>query len=290
MTSGIQYFDKAIELEPLYAPAYAGLADGYSLSANYLAMAPQEAFPRAEAATRKALEFDPTLAEAHASLAFVRHHFDWDWAGAEAEYKRAIELAPGYALAHLRYAELLSNAGRHDEALREIFRARDLDPLSTTIEGNVGRILVYARRYDEAIGMLQKTVVLHPERAYLHVHLGMAYEAKRMFPQAIAEFKAAEQLLGGESVGLAQCYAAAGQPLEARRILAHVEKPAVVQPWFFIGGVYAALGEKDRAFFWLDKAYQNRDFFMTYLNVYPGLDPLRSDPRFADLARRVGQH
>jgi len=284
--NSVQYFQHAIDLDPLYASAYAGLADSFSLMANYGVLPPKEVFPRAEAAARKALELDPSSAEAHASLALARHHFDWDWSGADAAYRRALELSPSFALAHVRYAEFLSNAGRHEEAIREIHRARELDPLSLVIVNNVGRVLFFARQYDDAIREMQAALALHPDRMYMRIQLGMAYEQKRMYPEAIAEFQRA----GAGGVGLAQAYGLAGQGGAARSVLRGVEASSAngVVDWFFIAGVYTALGDKERAFAWLDKAYENRDFFMTYLNVYPFLDALHSDPRFGRLQERVG--
>jgi TolB-like protein/DNA-binding winged helix-turn-helix (wHTH) protein/Tfp pilus assembly protein PilF len=289
--NSVQHFQRAIDLDPLYATAYAGLADSFSLMANYSVLPPKEVFPRAEAAARKALELDPGSPEAHASLAFARHHFDWDWTGAEKGYKRAIQLSPSFPIVHLRYAVYLSNAGRHDEAIREIGLARQLDPLSLTVANNVGMVLFYARRYDEAIREVQSIIALNPDRIWPHMTLGFAYTQKRMYPLAIAESERADQLLGtGPGVDLAQAYASSGQTEAARRALRELEKPdaAGLLDWFFIAGVYTALGDREQAFAWLEQAYQNRDFFLTYLNVYPFLDALHSDPRFVRLQQRVG--
>jgi TolB-like protein/predicted Zn-dependent protease len=289
--NSVQHFQRAIDLDPLYATAYAGLADSFSLMANYQVLPPKEVFPRAGAAARKALALDPASAEAHASLAFAKHHFDWDWPGAEAEYQRAIQLGPSYPMAHLRYAGYLSNAGRHEEAIREIGRARQLDPLSLTVASNVVQVLFYARRYDDAIREVQSQLALNPDRIWSHVLLAFAYTQKRMYPQAIAECEQAIKLRGdGPGVSLAQAYALAGQAQPARRALRELEKPdaAGMVDWFFIAGVYTALGDREQAFAWLEKAYENRDFFMTYLNVYPFLDALHSEPRFVRLQERVG--
>jgi TolB-like protein/DNA-binding winged helix-turn-helix (wHTH) protein/Tfp pilus assembly protein PilF len=282
-------FERAIEIDPLYARAYAGLADSYELQADRRVMAPREAFPRGEQAARRALELDPASAEAHASLAFARHHFDWDWAGAGAEYRRAIELNPGYPAAHTRYAEYLSNIGRHEEALREIRRAQELDPLSLAVRVNVGRVLFWARRYDEAIQELQKVLAADPGRVFARIHLGLSYEQKRMYPEAVAEFERLTTMVG-PGPGLAHAYASSGRTADARRILRDLERPSPdgSQDWFFIAGVHAALGENDRAFEWLDRAYQNRDYFMPHLQDFPYMDPLRSDPRYTDLVKRVG--
>jgi TolB-like protein/DNA-binding winged helix-turn-helix (wHTH) protein len=290
MRNSLQYFQRAIDVDPFYAAAYAGLADSFSLLANYGVLPPKQMFPRAEAAARKALELEPSLGEAHASLAFVRHHFDWDWSGAAAEYERALELGPGLPQAHLRYAEYLSNAGRHEEALRQIDRARDLDPLSLTISNNVGRTLFYARRYDETIREMGVVLALSPDRIYARIYSAMAYRQTQNYREAIAEYKRVEAITGQRGVGLAETYALAGQAREAKEILRHLEvpSPSGTLDWVFIAGVYVALGDKDQAFSWLEKGYQNRDFFMTYLNVYPSFDPLRSDPHFGRLIARVG--
>jgi TolB-like protein/DNA-binding winged helix-turn-helix (wHTH) protein/Tfp pilus assembly protein PilF len=290
MRSSVQYFQRAIDLDPSYAGAYAGLADSFTLLANYGVFPPKEVFPRAEAAARKAIELDPSLGEAHASLAFVRHHFDWDWSEAEAEYKRALQLSPGLPQAHLRYAEYLSNAGRHPEALNEINRARELDPLSVTVANNVGRILFFARRYDDAIREMTALLALHPDRVYARIHLAMAYQQKQMYAEAIAEFQRVAETLRSPNVGLASVYAVTGRAREAKQILRELEAPSPsgTLDWVFIAGVYAALGDKDQAFAWLEKGYENRDFFMTYLKVYPALDPLRSDARLERLMERAG--
>jgi TolB-like protein/DNA-binding winged helix-turn-helix (wHTH) protein/Tfp pilus assembly protein PilF len=291
LNSAVQYFQRAIELEPGYASAYAGLADALSLTANYGVLPPRQVFPRAEAAARKALELDPSSAEAHASLAVAKHHFDWDWPGAEAEYRQALQLSPGLAIAHLRYAGLLSNGGRHEEAIREINLARQSDPLSLTILQNVGATLIYARRYDDAIRELRGLTELHPDRGWPWVFLAMAHAEKRMYPEAIAEYRRADDVMhSGRNVGLAYTYAITGRSAEARKMLVAMEKPdeSGVLDWTFIASVYVALGDSERAFRWLDQAYENRDFFLTYLKVTPWFDPLRDDRRFTALTERVG--
>ena len=287
----VRYFQGAIDLDPLYATGYAGLADAFSLVAKTGVMPEKEAFPRAEAAARKALDLDPLLGEAHVSLGFAQHHFDWDWSGAETEYKRAIQLSPSYALAHLRYAEYLSNTGRHEEAIQEINEAHDLDPLSLLIGNNVGDVLFYARRYDDTIRHMQALLSLQPDRIWARNSLARAYDQQQRYPQAIAEFQQVSTFLGGNGIGLAHAYAAAGQAAAARRILRLAETPSSDKPggldWFFIAGVYAALGDKDKAFAWLDQAYDNRDFYLTYLKADPNLDPLRSDPRMKAMYKKI---
>lgn len=286
-----EYFRRAIESDPQYAPAYSGLADSFSLLVNYQGLLANDGFPRAKDAALKAIELDPSSPEAHDSLALVKHHYDWDWSGAEAEYKIALQLQPNFARTHLRYAELLSNTGRHTQALEEIRHAEELDPLSMVIHTNVGRVLYHARRYDESIGVLQKAAAIDPNRLYTHIFLGMAYDAKGMCPEATSEFQVADGFTGGrEGVGAAHMYATCHKPQDARRVLAILAGPSSdpVQDWFFVAGVYAALGDKDRAFEWLDKAVRHRDFFLTEMQGHPYMDPLRSDPRFRDVVRRIG--
>ncbi|HMD98934.1 MAG TPA: tetratricopeptide repeat protein [Terriglobia bacterium] len=282
-------FQRALEIDPVFAPAYSGLADTYNLFGNYGVIAPKEAFPRAEAAARKSLELDDTLAEAHASLGFAKHHYDWDWSGAESEYKRAIELSPSYAVAHLRYAEFLSTVARHDEALKEIRRGQELDPLSRVIGSNVGRVLFYGRRYDQAIQELRAALNLDPNNTHPRLNLGRAYEQKGMFTEAVQELKVVQASLGGGPlIALSHVYAVSGKRNLAKQMLTELEAEPDNTNWFFIAGLCAALDEKDQAFKYLSNAYDNHDFFLSFILVDPYMDPLRSDPRFQDLMRRLG--
>jgi TolB-like protein/DNA-binding winged helix-turn-helix (wHTH) protein len=290
LRKGLECFQQAIALDRLYAPAYAGLADSYSLLANYSALPPLDAFPKAKSAAIKALELDHNLAEGHIALAYVKHHFDWDWPGAEEEYKAAFQLDPNNAITHLRYAEFLSNSARHDEAIREIRLAHELDPLSLVIQSNIGRLLYYARRYDEAIPELKQVLAADPHRVFARVHLAECYEQKGMYAESFAEMKIVRaEFHGQEGIGHAHLFASMGKVQDARRILKYQEQPPDgAQNWQFIAGVYAGLGEKDRAFQWLEQGYQNRDFFMTFAKTDPAMDPLRSDPRFAALLKKIG--
>ncbi len=287
-----RFFQRAIDLDPLYAAAYAGLAESVSNMSTSAVVAPMDAFPRAEAAARRALELDNSLGEAHAALGIAKHHFHWDWSGAEAEYQRAIQLSPGLAFAHTRYAVFLSDSGRHEEAMREIAKSRDLDPLSLIIRGDLCKIMVDARRYDAAIPELQKILTLNPNLVHTRNRLGIAYAAKRMYPEAIAEFKQVMAVLGNNrGVDLALVYALAGQSDAAKHLLQNgIEQPneAGVLDWMFIATVYEALGDRDAAIRWLEEACENRDFFLTRLKVYPFLDSMRSDPRFVRILERVG--
>lgn len=288
--SSAQYFQKAIDLDPLYAPAYAGLADAFNLMANYFVLPPENVFPRAEAAARKALELDPSLGEAHAALAVAMQHYEWDWPASEAEHKKALAVAPGLSVVHLRYAEFLSNSGRHEEALHEISRAQQLDPLSLVVASNQGRYLYYARRYDEAIQKLQEVLTLDPNRIYTRIHLAQALEEQHRYPEAIAEFQRVVPSLGGFPAGLAHAYAAGGDRSNAEEVLKTLEEPAAdaTQVWYFIACAHVALGNKDKAFSWLEKASAHHDYFLTFLKVDPQMDPLRADPRFSRLLQRIG--
>jgi TolB-like protein/DNA-binding winged helix-turn-helix (wHTH) protein/Tfp pilus assembly protein PilF len=282
---GVDYLQRAIDDDPSYARAYAGLAEAYSLLANYQVLSTADAFAPVKASAMKAIQLDPDSAEAHGALALVKHHYDWDWSGAEAEYKRAIELQPNFSTAHHRYAWFLSDVGRHDEALQEILRARELDPASIVVQTNLGRVLYHARRYDESVAELRKAVVLDPQRVFTHVFLGMAYEQKGLCAEAFKEFK-----IAGDDIGYAHTSATCGRPLDAKLALKTLAGPSTdpVQGWFFIAGIFAALGEKDHAFQWLNKAAQNHDFFITEMKGHPFMDPLRSDPRFSELLKRIG--
>jgi TolB-like protein/DNA-binding winged helix-turn-helix (wHTH) protein/Tfp pilus assembly protein PilF len=288
---GVEYFQRAIDDDPQYARAYAGLADAYSLLANYQALSPAEAFPRAKAAATKALELDPEAPEAHGALALVKHHFEWDWTGAESEYKRAIELQPNFATAHHRYAWFLSDVGRHDQALQEIRRAQELDPTSIVVQTNLGRVLYRARHYDEAIAELRKADALDPDRLFTHIFLGMAYEQKGMCTEALSEYRIVQTFTEGrDGTGAAHAEATCGRPADAKRALKILAGPSTdpVQDWFYVAGVFAALGQKDRAFEWLYKATQNHDFFLTEMKGHPFMDPLRADPRFDKLITQIG--
>ena len=252
----------------------------------------KEAYPRAKGAATKALELDETLAEAHTSLAVIKGDYEWDWLGAEREFKRAIELNPNYATAHHWYSDYLGIMGRHEEAIAEIKRAQQLDPLSLIINTVAGVRFHWARRYDEAVEQLRKTLEMDPNFAVAHDWLGQVYEQMGQDESAIAEHQKAIRASGGSSqvvAALGHTYAAAGKRNEALRILADLNerrKMAYVSP-YDIAVIHVAFGEKDQAFEWLEKAYQERASPIVVLKVDPRLDPLRSDPRFQDLLRRM---
>ncbi|MGH9902924.1 MAG: tetratricopeptide repeat protein, partial [Pyrinomonadaceae bacterium] len=290
---GIREFERAIEIDPRYALAYAGLADSYTLLYNYYLLPPKESIPKAKEAAVRALEIDETLAEAHTSLAYALWEYDWDWKGAEREYRRAIELDPTYATAHHWYALFLASAGRFDEAMGEIRRARELDPPSLIINANVGMIHYFARRYDEAIAECRKVIEMDPDFAPARIKLGWAYHHRGLHRESVAEFEKVMKLIGdGAGMRGAAAYvrAAAGDREAARKTLGELvelSEREYVSP-YLIATLYAGLGDHDRAFEWLDKALADRSSWMVYVKVEPTLDGLRTDPRFADLLRRTG--
>jgi TolB-like protein/DNA-binding winged helix-turn-helix (wHTH) protein len=291
LRKGLEYFQQAITLDRLYAPAYAGLADSYSLLVNYSGLPPNQAFPLAKSAALRAAELDHNLAEAHTALAYVKHHFDWDWAGAGSEYKLAIQLDPSNAITHLRYAEFLSNMAQHDDAIRQVRLAHELDPLSIVIQSNIGRLLYYARRYDEAIIELKQVLTVDPHRVYARVHLAECYEEKGMYAESLKEMQLVRAEFNGQAgPGEAHLYARMGRLQDARNLLKYLEQPSPdgTLDWVFLAEVHAQLGEKDKAFQWLEQGYQNHDFFMTFLKTDPSMDPLRSDPRFAAMLKKIG--
>jgi TolB-like protein/DNA-binding winged helix-turn-helix (wHTH) protein/Flp pilus assembly protein TadD len=289
----LAYFKQAIEEDPKYASAYSGLADTYALLGDwqYAVMTPQEAFPKAKAAAIKALELDSTLGEAHNSLAFVLDGFDWDFDSAGKEFLRAIELSPGYATAHHWYAWHLSLLGRYEEAITEMKKAENLDPLSLIINADLAELLVLAHSYDESIRQSRKTIEMDPDFALAHNQLAQAYLQKHMYDEAVAEMQKAVQF-SGESptciANLARAYVAAVKRSEAVELLSDLKKRSNTgySNAAEIAMIYASLGDTDQAMNWLDKGYEER--FNPGVLLRPGFDPLRSDSRFQTLVRRVG--
>ena len=288
----LDYFQQAIQKDPRYALAYAGQADSYALLADLNVLPAREIMPKLKAAAAKALELDDTLAEAHTSLAWDRFH-EWDWAGAEKEFRRAIELNPSYPTARSWYGEFLMTQGRFDEALSEMNRAYELNPLSPLVNLALGYRLYYARQYPQAAEQLQKTLTLDPEFVLAHVNLGRAYQQRNLHVEAVAEYRKALELSDGDSnelAALGQGLAAAGQLAEARKILDQLQERSqqtYVQP-MWIAVIHFALGNRDQGFDWMQKAYEDRSGWLVYLKVDPFFDSLRPDPRFTDLLRRVG--
>jgi TolB-like protein/DNA-binding winged helix-turn-helix (wHTH) protein/Flp pilus assembly protein TadD len=293
LKKSIEYFSRAIDKDPNYAEAYAGLADSYALSGDweYGLLSPRDAFSKAKAAATRALELDDSLGEAHASLAFLLDLYGWDWQGAETEYKRAIELDPGYATAHHWYAWHLITTRRNSEGLFELRKAESLDPLSLIIGADLADALCIAHRYDEAIQQAQKTLEMDPHFAVAHYQLGQALGQKHMYDQAILEFKTAIELSGHNAAfdsNLAYVYAVSGRKEDAMKVVLALEADRVQYPSAAasIGLIYAGLGDGDQSMAWLEKAYEER--FNPSILVRPGFDPLRSDARFQDLWHRIG--
>ena len=298
---GIDYFQQAIAVDPNYAPAYAALAALYNNIGNYnfALIAPNEAWAKAKAAAAKALEIDDTLAAAHTAAALVAYQWEWDWPVTEREFKRAIELDPASASTfepapastYHWYAHYLMSVGRTEESLRAGRRAFELDPLAAGVSEHQGWYPLFTRHYDDAIEPLQKTIEINPTSVAMW-YLGLAYEQQRSYPAAIAQFEKCIRLTDGRPSMVAllgHTYAAAGRTAEALGILRQLEATSshAYVPPYPIALIYAALGQRDEAFAWLDKAYAGRDSWLDYLAVDPRLDVLRSDRRFSDLLRRM---
>jgi TolB-like protein/DNA-binding winged helix-turn-helix (wHTH) protein/Flp pilus assembly protein TadD len=289
----LAYFNQAIDEDLTYAQAYSGLADTYALLGDwqYGVMTPKEALPKAKAAAIKALQLDNTLSEAHNSLAFCFDAFDWDLESAGKEFQRSIELNPGYATAHHWYAWHLSLLGRYDQAIEEMRKAKSLDPLSLIINADLAELLVIAHFYDESIIQSRKTIEMDPNFALAHNQLAQAYLQKHMNEEAIAELQQAVELSAGSPTciaNLARAYAASGRTSEAAKLLSDLKNHSNggYSDAAEVSVVYAALGDKDQAMHWLELGYEQR--FNPGVLLRPGFDPLRSDPRFQDLVRRIG--
>ncbi len=294
LTKAISYFQLAIENDPNYALAYAGLADCYSIigSAIVGTVPASEVAPKARAAALRSLELDNTLAEAHTSLATVRFNYDWDWNAAASGFHRAVELNPSYATAYQRNSLYLMSMGRTSESIAEMNRAHDLDPLSISTNFSLGWRLYMAREYDQAIEQLRNTIDMDPDFILPHLVLGQAFEQKKAYDQAIAELRRAAEISKNSPpvlAALARTYAVSGRTTEARNLLDQLmqqSKKQYVSP-FYVALVYAGLGENDHAVDWLEKAYADRSNGIVFLKVDPQLDTLRSSPRFHELQRKL---
>ena len=289
----LAYFNQAIEEDPKYAQAYSGLADTYALLGDwqYAVMTPKEALPKAKAAAIKALELDSALGEAHNSLAFCLDGFDWDFDSAGKEFLRAIELNPGYATAHHWYAWHLALLRRYDDALAEMRKAENLDPLSLVINADLAELLALAHSYDESIQQSRKTIEMDPNFGLAHNHLAQAYLQKHMNEEAVVELQKAVQLSGRSPTciaNLARAYVASGKRSEAEKLLSDLKKRSNPSHSLAseIAVIYVALGDTDQAITWLKQGYEER--FNPGVLLRPGFDPLRSDPRFGDLVSLIG--
>jgi len=286
----IDFFQRAIDLDPNYALAYAGLAEGYDKAYFYVQLPLREVMPKQKAAAAKALQLDDSLAEAHVAMATVYAN-NWDLNDSAREEERAIQIDPLNVEAHHNYAYRLIDLGKPDQAIAEIKRAQELDPLNMVMNIDVGEILLFARHTDEAITALRQAIEMDPARANAHWDLGLAYEAKGMNAECVAE-RLEEFRLNGETAEtiaeLRTAFESSGIEGFWRRRLAQLKaRPGYTEPFEFVN-LYLSLGDKDQTFAWLEKAYRDRNPFMVGLKSSPRSDILRSDPRYEDLVRRVG--
>ena len=293
LTKGIEYFQRAIDRDPGYALAYAGLADSYNILVSYSALAPHEAFPKAKTAAIRALEIDARLAEAHTSIAFVKFGYDWDWAGAERSFKQALKLNPGYAYAHNFYSVLLVALGRFEDAFVHIRRAHELDPLSLPINTNLGWLLYLGRRYDEAIEQYLKAIDLDEGFPLAHRRLAQTYEQTQRYSDADAEFQKAVTLSGDDIELLSargHFYAVVGEKDKAQEVLKQLDSLSTSRyvPSYLVARIYLGLDEIDRVFELLERAREERYGYLAYLEIEPMFDRIRTDPRYEELVRSVG--
>jgi serine/threonine protein kinase/Tfp pilus assembly protein PilF len=293
LKKSIKLFEQAIDIDPTYALAYTGVADAYLNLGGWGHVAFREAYPRAKAAAARALAIDESLAEAHVSLAMVQKEYDWDWTGAGRAYERALQLNPNYAVAHQWYGEYLAAFGRHSEAIAAFKRAIDLDPLSLIIHASLGRHGYYfARQYDQAIAQLQKTLDMDDNFWVARLWLGWTYAYIGRLSEALTELHTARRLDNNLEIvaAIGYAYARAGQRIEAQQVLDELQQMS--RQWYvspMLGALIAVgMGENEQAFGWLEQCYAARVQMMSELKAEPAFDPLRADPRFADLLRHVG--
>lgn len=288
----IEFYKKALETDPNYALAFQGLALAYRLAPAYGTHSPQEAYPLAKEAAMKALAIDPTLGSAHVPLASIRYVWDWDFAGAESEYKQAIQLVPSNSEAHYSYGNFLVAMGRTDEALKELRIAQQFEPLSPMIASNIGWALYIAGRFDEAEAQIKQLLAREPNFARGYTVLGEIYQEQGKFDESIAAFQKSKQISNDpiSEMALGHVYATAGRKAEAQKIAAELEAKVMkkeVSP-FLPAVVYAGLHENDKAFYWLERAFQERSNWLTLIKVGRRMKPLHNDPRFDDLLKRIG--
>ena len=288
----LEHFEHAVAVDPGFSLAYSGLADTYNLLGFYCLLAPKETFPKAKTAALKALEIDETIAEAYTSLGFANLYYDWNWGEAEKNFLKAIELGPGYPTAHHWFGEYLVVVGQIDEAFAEARNALEFDPFSLIINIFSGWAYYYSDRYDQAIEQFQKTLDLDPDFAPAHFYLGLTYVQKAMFEKAIASFRKAKALFGDSPLmdtAVGHVYAAWGKTDELNKVLDELEKMSsrIYVPSYFRAATYADRGDQDQAFTWLEKCYDERDMWFSFLKVDPIWNSLRPDPRFKDLLHRM---
>ena len=290
----MEYFNQAIQIDPDYGAPYAALAGSYYIPTFYDTVPPREGFSRMREAASNALSRDDTLAEAHSYLAIVKLHYDWDWAGAEQEFRRALQLNPNQADVRHNYAHFLMAMNRGAESLAESERAVDIDPFSLGLMACVGWHRLFGGQYDSSIEQSRQTLQVNPNFLWAQINLAWAYEQTRMFDEAIKQFETAAKLPGTASTlalaSLGHSYAVAGKRREAEAVLAQLTERAAksyVSP-YQIAAIYAGLGETDQAFAWLEKAYTERSSWLVHITWDPRLANLHADPRFSGLVRRIG--
>ncbi len=293
LRKGIEHFERAIRQDPGYALAHSGLADCYGMMAHYSRLAPREVMPKAKSAALKAIELDENLAEGHTSLAGIYAFHEWDFAAAEKEYRRALELNPNYAVAHHRFGDLLSLLGRPEEALAEIRRALELDPLSLVINMELAWNLFIARDYPRSLEQSLKTVEMEPGFASSQFTLGLAYAQLEEFPKALAAFKKSSEISGrnpASLANLAHAYARSGKKRLAHAMLKDLTDPS--RRNFVLPGtialVYTGLGDKEQALDWLERAFEERDASLVWLKTDPRFDSLRGAKKFQALLAKIG--
>ncbi|UCF05842.1 MAG: hypothetical protein JSV33_02045, partial [bacterium] len=293
MQKAMEHFHRAIEKDPGYALAHVGVADTYNISGMFSYLPPNEMFPKAKEAARKALEIDATLGEANASLAFTNTFFDWDWAAAEKEFKRAIELNPNYAIAHEWYALYLMAMDRFDESIEEAERALELDPLSFMINCVVGIAYHFAHRYDEAIAHHRKTLEMDPYFLPASAYISVPLVECGMYDDSIEVMERVESLAAGNAYTLGYfglAYGMTGRKEKALEILDRLDELAqerYVSPIHYANILYG-LGDIDKTFEYLEKAYAERNPMLVLFKATPWIDPMRSDPRFISLLKKIG--
>jgi TolB-like protein len=290
---GLDFFHQAIELDPAFALAYAGIADSYAMSVFNMMISPRDGLPKARAAATRALQLDERLAEARSSLAFVKMFYDWDWAGAEREFHSTFALDPNYSIARQWYAMELAALGRHKEAVSETERGLQNDPLSLSINSTSSVLLYFVRHYDEGLEQALAAVEMDPNFFAAHFALALALEQKGQIDKAIVEFRASADLSGRWPLfvgGYGHACAAAGNREEALKVIAELRDTSARKytSSFAVATVYAGSEDKEATLDWLEKAYEERGAWMIFLNVHPYFDILRAEPRFQNLLKKIG--
>jgi TolB-like protein/Tfp pilus assembly protein PilF len=292
LEKALEYFQQAIRVDPQYGLAYSGVADCYNLQGLFLFRVPHKAFPSATAAAEKALEIDDTLAEAHASLAYAKLIYAWDWPGAEREFNEALKLNPTYPYGHLWYAQYLCAMSRFDEAISEAKRAQESDPISLGINANVGLVLYWVREYEQAVEQLEKTLELDPNFGLAYVYLAFVLIQQGRYDEAIAAIQKSMERTGYLPFAISHlgfAYSLRGDRAKARKVLREAEEhfQELGFPSTVLAGIHAGLGNRDKFFECLYRAYEERSPVLPWLKIYPEYDPMRSDPRYDELLRRL---